>query len=122
MSGGNGKGNIIRLVNKLIIDGLREGVDFINIIPTEESISVQYRVGDEVNSVAEHPLDLHLDIVARVKEMAGLKRDISANSQIGKMHIKLPHGKALDFSVRVEPSDRGEFVVIMMPRVMKGEN
>jgi len=121
MSKGNGKGYIVRLLNELILDGLREGAEFIHIIPTEKSISVWYLVDDKVNSVAEHPLDLHPDIVGRVKEMAGLKRNISAYQQKGEMHIKLPHGKALNFSVCVEPSDRGEFVVIMMPRVIKGE-
>ncbi len=106
-----GQSPIIKFVNYLISNAVREGVSDIHIEPKETIMKTRYRIDGILFEAMQSPITMHPAIVSRVKIMA--KLDISERRlpQDGKIKVSIG-GRAIDLRVSTLPTNHGEKVVI----------
>ncbi len=98
---------IIRLVNGLIAEAIRERVTDIHIEPYEESVLVRFRVDGVLHDRLRLPKGHQAPLTSRVKVMA--RMDIAERfvSQDGRIGITVG-GHAIDIRVGAIPTQHGE--------------
>jgi type IV pilus assembly protein PilB len=102
---------VIKFVNLIIYQAIKDGVSDIHIEPFEKVVRVRFR-GDGVCAEAFRPPKALLNsIVSRIKIMCGLDIAERRKPQDGKFQIKL-EGRQVDFRVSVLPTVHGEKVVM----------
>jgi type II secretory ATPase GspE/PulE/Tfp pilus assembly ATPase PilB-like protein len=102
---------IVRLVNRLIRNGLRKKASDIHILPQAKKITLAYRQNGEL--IAESALDksLHRQISARIKILSGM--DISEQRLPQDGRLILREGKhTYEFRVSCIPNTFGESLVL----------
>ena len=102
---------IVRLVNRLIRNGLRKKASDIHILPQAKKITLAYRQNGEL--IAESALDksLHRQISARIKILSGM--DISEQRLPQDGRLILREGKhTYEFRVSCIPNSFGESLVL----------
>jgi len=103
---------IVKYVNKLLLDAIRQEASDIHIEPFEKKLRVRFRTDGVLRTVAKQPIALANKIAARVKILS--KMDIAERRvpQDGRMKIKISKSKAIDFRVNTLPTMYGEKIVI----------
>ncbi|MBN1128250.1 MAG: Flp pilus assembly complex ATPase component TadA [Chitinispirillaceae bacterium] len=107
---GSGVG-VIRLVNTLIMNAVRDRASDIHFEPQEKKLQVRYRIDGELKPVMEPPKQLHAAIVARIKILANLDIAERRLPQDGRMVVKI-RGREVDIRISILPSVHGEAVVM----------
>ena len=102
---------IIRLINALFSQALRENASDIHIEPFETRSVVRFRVDGTLRSVIEPQRTLHAAIVSRIKVMASLDIAEKRLPQDGRISLKVA-GRAVDVRVSTLPTGHGERVVL----------
>ena len=108
---GAGQSPVIRLVNYVIYQAVREGASDIHIEPAERCTRVRNRIDGKLYKSLEVPLHLVGAITSRIKIMAGLDISERRLPQDGRVHVMLD-GRKVDLRVSTFPSNRGEKAVI----------
>ena len=104
---------IIRLVNSLISQAVKERVSDIHVEPFEKDLSVRFRVdGILVEKLKPHKR-LQASIISRIKIMAGLNIAEKRLPQDGRIRIKIA-GKDVDIRTSIVPTRHGERVVMRL--------
>ncbi len=103
---------IVRFVNKIIVDAIKQGASDIHIEPYEKKTRVRFRVDGVLHEVASPPVALTPRIVARIKILSALDIAERRIPQDGRMKIKLSKSKTIDFRVSTLPTLFGEKCVI----------
>ena len=106
-----GQSPIIKFVNYLISNAVREGASDIHIEPKEKSMKTRYRIDGVLFETMTSPLKMHPAIVSRIKIMANLDISERRLPQDGKIKVNVG-GRAIDLRVSVLPTNHGEKVVI----------
>lgn len=106
-----GQSPVVKLVNYLIYNAVRENASDIHIEPDEKALRVRYRVDGRLYEKIRPPYQMHSAIVSRIKIMAELDIAQRRLPQDGGIHI-LVEGRAIDLRVSVMPGNFGEKVVI----------
>lgn len=101
----------IRLVNAILIQGIREGASDIHIQPEDERVRVRYRVDGRLRDAMEFSRRLAPDVVSRLKVMASLDITVQRKPQDGRLRIKVD-GESVDVRVSTMPTIYGEKVVL----------
>ncbi|MEX1196681.1 MAG: type IV-A pilus assembly ATPase PilB [Pseudohongiellaceae bacterium] len=103
---------VVRFVNKVLVDAIRQGASDIHIEPYEKAYRVRYRTDGVLREVARPPLTLAPRIASRLKIMS--KMDISERRlpQDGRIKMKLSRNHAIDFRVNTLPTLWGEKIVL----------
>ena len=109
---------VIKFVNLVIYQGIKDRVSDIHIEPFEKSVRVRYRADGVCYEAFTPPKSLHNSIVSRIKIMCGLDIAERRRPQDGKFQIKM-EGRQVDFRVSVLPTVHGEKVVL---RILDGGN
>ena len=104
-----GESPIIRLVNYIIYNAVRDGASDIHIEPTERQI--RYRVDGTLYQSLELPPHLAAAIASRITIMSNLDISERRLPQDGRIHV-LMEGRAIDLRVSTCPLMHGEKVVI----------
>ena len=104
---------IIRLINALFMQALRDGASDIHIEPFEMRSVVRLRVDGALRDVLEPARALHAAIVSRVKVMAQLDIAEKRLPQDGRITVRLA-GKPVDVRVSTIPTGHGERVVLRL--------
>jgi type IV pilus assembly protein PilB len=102
---------VIRLVNTLIINAVRDRASDIHFEPEEKSLLVRYRIDGDLKSVMSPPKQLHAAIVARIKILSNLDIAERRLPQDGRMVVKIRR-REVDIRVSILPSVHGEAVVL----------
>lgn len=102
---------IIRLVNALLLQAVRDGASDIHIEPFDTDVRVRYRIDGVLYDVSEPPKRLFPAIISRVKLMAGMDIAEKRIPQDGRIHIRIS-GQDLDLRVAVAPTVHGESAVL----------
>lgn len=102
---------IIRLVNFLIVEAVREGASDIHIEPTDRLLRVRYRIDGVLRPGIEPPPHLSAAIASRVKIMAGLDISERRLPQDGRVHVMM-EGRPIDLRVSTLPMANGEKIVM----------
>jgi general secretion pathway protein E len=104
---------IIKLINLVFMQALREGASDIHIEPFENRSLVRFRVDGVLNDVFEPPRALHAALASRIKVMADLDIAEKRLPQDGRIAIRLG-GQAIDVRVSTLPTGHGERVVLRL--------
>jgi len=106
-----GQSPVIRLVNYVIYNAVKEGASDIHIEPAERCLRVRYRIDGRLYKSLEVPLHLVAAVTSRIKIMASLDISERRLPQDGRVHVLL-EGRKIDLRVSTFPGSRGEKTVI----------
>ena len=104
---------VIRLINALFTQALREGASDIHIEPFETRSVVRLRIDGTLRDLIEPARALHGAIVSRVKIMAQLDIAEKRLPQDGRITLRVA-GKPVDVRVSTIPTGHGERVVLRL--------
>ena len=105
---------VVRLVNAILVDAIRNNASDIHLEPYEKSMRVRFRIDGVLKEVMRPPLKLRNGIVSRIKIMSNLDIAERRLPQDGRIKLKLGHGREMDFRVSVLPCLFGEKVVMRL--------
>ncbi|MEE8450666.1 MAG: ATPase, T2SS/T4P/T4SS family, partial [Thermoguttaceae bacterium] len=106
-----GQSPVIRLVNYVIFNAVKEGASDIHIEAAERCMRVRYRIDGRLYKSLEVPQHLLNAVTSRIKIMASLDISERRLPQDGRVHVML-EGRKIDLRVSTFPSARGEKTVI----------
>ncbi|MHC4394057.1 MAG: GspE/PulE family protein [Planctomycetota bacterium] len=106
-----GQSPVVKLVNYLIYNAVRENASDIHIEADDKKLRVRYRVDGKLYEKMLPPYQMHSAIVSRIKIMAELDIAQRRLPQDGGIHVLL-EGKPIDLRVSTMPSNFGEKVAI----------
>lgn len=106
-----GQSPVVKLVNYLLYNAVRENASDIHIEPDEKKLRVRYRVDGKLYEKICPPHQMHSAVVSRIKIMAELDIAQRRLPQDGGIHV-LVEGRPIDLRVSVMPGNFGEKVVI----------
>ncbi len=104
---------IIRLINALLTEAVKENASDIHIEPYENRLVVRFRVDGVLREVLEPDRVLAPILVSRIKVMAKLDIAEKRLPQDGRISLKIA-GRAVDVRVSTLPSAHGERVVLRL--------
>jgi general secretion pathway protein E len=104
---------IVRLLNALLTQAVREGASDIHVEPFETRSVVRLRVDGVLRDVLEPPKAAHGVIVSRIKIMARLDIAEKRQPQDGRITLRLA-GRPVDVRVSCLPTAHGERVVMRL--------
>ncbi len=111
LGGGDAQAPVIRVVNALLLQALRERVSDLHFEPYEARAVVRFRTDGMLRDVFEPPRALHAALVSRLKIMANLDIAEKRLPQDGRIGLKLGD-KSVDVRVSTLPTGFGERVVL----------
>jgi len=104
---------VIRMINALLLQALRERASDLHFEPYEARSVVRFRVDGVLHDVIEPPRALHAALVSRLKIMASLDIAEKRLPQDGRIALKLG-AKQVDVRVSTLPTGPGERVVLRL--------
>ena len=104
---------VIRLLNALLTEGLREGASDLHFELFETRATVRFRIDGVLRDVIAPQRGLHAAIVSRIKIMAGLDIAEKRLPQDGRISLRLA-GRPVDVRVSTLPTAHGERVVLRL--------
>ena len=104
---------IIRLINALLTQAVREGASDIHIEIFESRALVRFRVDGTLRDVVEPRRGLHPAMVSRIKVMASLDIAEKRLPQDGRIALRIA-GRPIDVRVSTIPTGHGERVVLRL--------
>jgi len=105
---------VVKLVNLILTDAIKKKASDIHIEPYETTFRVRYRIDGVLYEVMKPPMKLKNAITSRLKIMAEMDIAERRLPQDGRIKIKLPGGKDMDFRVNCMPTLFGEKVVLRL--------
>jgi type IV pilus assembly protein PilB len=106
-----GQSPVVKLVNYLLYNAVRENASDIHVEPDDKKLRVRYRVDGRMYEKIRPPYQMHPAIVSRIKIMAELDIAQRRLPQDGGIHV-LVEGRPVDLRVSVVPGNFGEKVVV----------
>lgn len=113
LDAGDEEAPIIRLVNTLLYQSVKERASDIHIEPYEKDVSVRYRVDGVLHEIIRAPKRFQASISSRIKVMAGLNIAEKRLPQDGRIKIKIA-GRDVDIRVSTVPTTFGERIVMRL--------
>ncbi len=104
---------IIRLINALITEAIKENASDIHVEPFESRLSIRFRVDGVLREVLEPPRQVASLLVSRIKVMAQLDIAEKRLPQDGRIALKVAN-RPVDIRVSTLPSGHGERVVMRL--------
>ncbi len=106
-----GQSPVIRLVNYVIYNAVKEGASDIHIEPADRCMRIRFRIDGRLHKSLEVPLHLLPAVSSRIKIMASLDISERRLPQDGRVNVLLD-GRKIDLRVSTFPTARGEKTVI----------
>jgi type IV pilus assembly protein PilB len=103
---------IVRFVNKVLIDAIKQGASDIHFEPYEKHYRVRFRTDGILREVVKPPKNLAPRLSARLKVMSQMDISERRMPQDGRIQMKLSRNRAIDFRVNTLPTLFGEKVVL----------
>ncbi len=104
---------IIRLINALLTEAIKENASDIHIEPFEQRLVVRFRVDGVLREVLQPPRTMAPLLVSRIKVMARLDIAEKRVPQDGRISLRIA-GRAVDVRVSTLPGGHGERVVLRL--------
>ncbi|WP_241667381.1 GspE/PulE family protein [Pseudodesulfovibrio senegalensis] len=104
---------VIRMVNSILTQGVREKASDIHISPEKDSVNVRFRVDGKLRNVPSPPKNSFLPLVSRLKIMSNMDIAVSKVPQDGRFSFNT---LGREFNVRVSslPTIYGENIVLRL--------
>lgn len=104
---------VVKLVNTMIAQAVREGASDIHIEPDAEVLRIRYRVDGMLREVMTPPKHLQPEVVSRIKIMANLDIAEKRAPQDGRIRMKVSE-KEFDIRLSTLPTIFGEKVMMRL--------
>ncbi len=102
---------VIKLVNLIIMEAVKDKASDIHIEPEEDMVRVRYRIDGILHETHEVPKHLQSVLASRIKIMAKMDIAETRNPQDGRIQLKI-ESKSLDLRVSSFPTVYGENIVL----------
>jgi type IV pilus assembly protein PilB len=103
---------IVRFVNKVLIDAIKQGASDIHFEPYENNYRVRFRTDGVLREMVRPPKNLAPRLSARLKVMSQMDISERRLPQDGRIQMKLSRNRAIDFRVNTLPTLFGEKIVL----------
>ena len=103
---------IVRFVNKVLLDAIKQGASDIHFEPYERDYRVRFRTDGVLREVVSPPRNLAPRLAARLKVMSNMDISERRIPQDGRIQMKLSKQRAIDFRVNTLPTMYGEKIVL----------
>jgi general secretion pathway protein E len=104
---------VIRMINALLTQALREGASDIHIEPFEVTSVVRFRIDGALRDVVRPKKAIHASLISRIKIMAALDIAEKRLPQDGRITLRVG-GKPVDVRVSTLPTGHGERAVLRL--------
>ncbi|MGV7208185.1 type II secretion system ATPase GspE [Oxalobacteraceae bacterium A2-2] len=104
---------VIRMINALLTQALRDGASDIHIEPFEQTSVVRFRVDGTLRDIVRPRKAIHGSLVSRIKIMAQLDIAEKRLPQDGRITLRIG-GKPVDVRVSTLPTGHGERAVLRL--------
>ncbi|MES2933297.1 MAG: type II secretion system ATPase GspE [Pseudomonadota bacterium] len=104
---------VIRMINALLTQALREGASDIHIEPFETTSVVRFRIDGALRDVVRPKKAIHASLISRIKIMAQLDIAEKRLPQDGRITLRIG-GKPVDVRVSTLPTGHGERAVLRL--------
>ena len=108
-----GEAPVVRLVNSILNQAVREGASDIHISPMINTMQIRFRIDGKLHDVPSPPKSLVLPIIARVKILASMDITISRVPQDGRFTLRIEK-KEINVRVSSIPTIYGENIVLRL--------
>ncbi|MGI1669122.1 MAG: type IV-A pilus assembly ATPase PilB [Neptuniibacter sp.] len=103
---------IVRFVNKILLDAIKNGASDIHFEPYEKSYRIRSRIDGILQEIAKPPSNLAARLSARLKVMSQMDISERRVPQDGRIKMKISKNRAIDFRVNTLPTLWGEKIVL----------
>lgn len=104
---------VIRMINALLTQSLREGASDIHIEPFEQTSVVRFRIDGSLRDIVRPRKAIHASLISRIKIMAQLDIAEKRLPQDGRITLRVG-GKPVDVRVSTLPTGHGERAVLRL--------
>ncbi|MBI3230864.1 MAG: type II secretion system ATPase GspE [Burkholderiales bacterium] len=104
---------VIRMINALLTQALRESASDIHIEPFEQTSVVRFRIDGSLRDVIRPKKAIHASLISRIKIMAALDIAEKRLPQDGRITLRVG-GKPVDVRVSTLPTGHGERAVLRL--------
>ena len=104
---------VIRMINALLTQALREGASDIHIEPFEQTSVVRFRIDGALRDIVRPRKAIHASLISRIKIMAQLDIAEKRLPQDGRITLRVG-GKPVDVRVSTLPTGHGERAVLRL--------
>ncbi|MCG2585865.1 type II secretion system ATPase GspE [Massilia sp. TS11] len=104
---------VIRMINALLTQALREGASDIHIEPFEQHSVVRFRIDGALRDIVKPRKAIHASLISRIKIMSQLDIAEKRLPQDGRITLRVG-GKPVDVRVSTLPTGHGERAVLRL--------
>lgn len=104
---------VVRLVNSILSQAVREGVSDVHISPEKDYVQVRFRVDGKLHEVPAPPKSMILLVISRLKILANMDIAQSRIPQDGRFTIKMDN-KEINIRTSTIPTIYGENMVLRL--------
>ena len=104
---------VIRLVNSILSQAIRERVSDVHISPKQDNVQVRFRVDGKLHEVPAPPKSMFMPIISRLKILADMDIAISRIPQDGRFSITMK-GDEINIRASTIPTIYGENLVLRL--------
>jgi len=108
-----GEAPIIRLVNSIFSQAVREGASDVHISPQQNSIQIRFRIDGKLHEVPSPQKSFFLPIVARIKILSNMDITVTRIPQDGRFTLRMER-KEINVRVSSIPTIYGENLVLRL--------
>ena len=114
-----GEAPVVRLVNSIFAQAIRDGASDVHISPQQARIQVRFRIDGKLHEVPSPPKALSMPIIARIKILANMDITVSRIPQDGRFTLRM---EKREINVRVSsmPTIYGENIVMRLLDMSSG--
>lgn len=103
-----------KLLDVILNGALKTHASDVHLEPAETDFLVRYRIDGVLQDVVRLPKNSFKTLLARIKFLAKLRMDLSAEPQDGRFSVKAQDGENIDLRISTLPSSGGESVVMRL--------
>jgi type IV pilus assembly protein PilB len=104
---------VVRLVNSILSQAVREGASDVHISPEKDYVQVRFRVDGKLHELPAPPKTMILLIISRLKILANMDISVSRIPQDGRFTIKMDQ-KEINIRASTIPTIYGENMVLRL--------
>jgi type IV pilus assembly protein PilB len=108
-----GEAPVVRFVNSLLSQAVREGASDVHISPERDQVQIRMRIDGKLKAVPSPPKPMILPIVSRIKILGNLDISISRVPQDGRFSVAIDK-REINIRVSTLPTIHGENLVLRL--------
>lgn len=108
-----GEAPVIRIVNSVFVQAIREGASDIHISPQQDTIQVRFRIDGKLHEVPSPVKSMFLPIAARIKILSNVDITVTRVPQDGRFTLRMEN-KEINVRASFIPTIYGENIVLRL--------